>query len=306
LPNEPLVIARNLYNALLSVQKGKASEAEKLLEEAKRLAPEYFEVYRVDAWLRQSQNNFSAARTSYETAIELEPGYAPLRVWYGGFLLRCLDSSAEALVQYKEAEKIDSDAVEIQKEIAVTSLYLREFDQARRVLDTLLRKANIVKRDATFIYGLHVEFYIRKADSLVENLGFDEAVSYLRRLMQAYKSWPAELDEADRRGRLKKAPRLVVMCRCSALSQEARESIEEIWSWLKGELIVSQFFGTVGHMDADRAFGFIDQDSGGRIYFNRSCLLDRSLWTELTLGRKVVYSLGANDKGQCALCVAPV
>jgi tetratricopeptide (TPR) repeat protein len=300
-----LVIAKNLHSALLAVQKGRASEAEALLDEAKRLAPEYFEVYRVDAWLRQSQNNFSAARTSYETAIELEPAYAPLHVWYGAFLMRCLDSSEAALAQFKEAEKIDRDAVEVQKEIAATSLYLREFDQAREILDKLLQRENVVRRDAKFIYGLHVEFFIRKAEALIDDLEFDEAAVNLSRLVQAYKSWPAELDETDKKGRLRKAVRAAVVCKNNCVAQEAQESIAAIWGWMKSELIVPQVVGVVGHMDTERAFGFIDQDGGGRIYFSRTSLLDRSLWAELAAGRRVVFCVGANDKGPCAVSVAP-
>ena len=137
------VIAKYLKSALEAAKARKFPNADDLLAKAKRLSPGYFEVYRVEAQVRDYQENYASAKASYESAIELEPKHAPLRFWFGGFLMRRFDDNENALENFKVAESLDANSPEIQLEIARVNLYLRNFEVAKNIIDGLLVSANI-------------------------------------------------------------------------------------------------------------------------------------------------------------------
>jgi tetratricopeptide (TPR) repeat protein len=61
----------------------------------------------VEALLHAVLNNYPAAGTSYEAALELEPNSSPLHYWHGMFLMRSSDDTEAALSEFEKADKID-------------------------------------------------------------------------------------------------------------------------------------------------------------------------------------------------------
>jgi len=90
-----------LTRAIEKIFKRDLSEAEKEIERANGLAPNYFEVHRVKAFLSISQEDFFAAEAAYETAMSLAPNRAPLRLWFAGFISRQLGDQQRAIEQLR-------------------------------------------------------------------------------------------------------------------------------------------------------------------------------------------------------------
>src|SRR5262249_25818064 len=161
------IVAKYLYDALFATRRKEFSSAAESIAEARRLAPEYFEVPRVEAWMRVEMRDFSGARTAYEAAIELEPQYAPLRLWHGGFLLRSVNKVEEALHQFRIGVELDPRSVDLQREIASAHLYLREFASARKVIDELLSRDDLPEWNRRKVYDIHLQYFERLAEHQV-------------------------------------------------------------------------------------------------------------------------------------------
>jgi LuxR family transcriptional regulator, glucitol operon activator len=199
------VVAKYLKGALDDARSKRFIEADAQLATAKKLAPEYFEVHRVEAQVRDFQENFSAAKTAYEIAIELEPNHAPLKCWYGGFLMRKFDDNELALENFKEAEKLDPGSAEIQIEITRASLYLRNFDVAEKTINKLLARTDLSNFNLRKVYDLHLQFFHRKADYLMQQRNCTDALTCIEKLNVEYKNCPEDVVDIEIKRKVAKA-----------------------------------------------------------------------------------------------------
>jgi tetratricopeptide (TPR) repeat protein len=101
------VVARVLLEAIWNIKKRDYDAAEKRVQAALDLSPNFFEVKRVEAGVASLQSNFVRAHAAYEAAISLAPNHAPLRLWYGDFLSKQLHESQGAIEQYEQGLRIE-------------------------------------------------------------------------------------------------------------------------------------------------------------------------------------------------------
>jgi LuxR family transcriptional regulator, glucitol operon activator len=81
------VIVKMLHDVNTHISNRKHDRAFEILQEAHRLAPDFFEVARFLAYFHQKSGNLSDAREQYELAIVLSPNTPQLHYWFGKFLL---------------------------------------------------------------------------------------------------------------------------------------------------------------------------------------------------------------------------
>ena len=105
--NSDFVIAKKLQDAIEATRRKRYDDADQIIEDVKRLAPEYYEVRRIEAWVRTNQGNFSAANDSYQAAVDLNPNNSALRLWFGLFLMNHVNDTKNATIQFKEAYRIN-------------------------------------------------------------------------------------------------------------------------------------------------------------------------------------------------------
>ncbi len=159
------VIARFLKEAILATTAKKFEKAEKAIGYARKMAPEYFEVPRVEALLRMKEDNYPAARLAFDAAIDIEPNYFPLRYWYGDFLLRKMDDAEGASQQFLVALELEPHNIEIQLGAARAQLFLHKHEEVSRLLEVLLPKASTFpSHTAVRIFNLAISAESRKAD----------------------------------------------------------------------------------------------------------------------------------------------
>jgi CspA family cold shock protein len=63
--------------------------------------------------------------------------------------------------------------------------------------------------------------------------------------------------------------------------------------------------GTVKWFNADKGYGFINQDDGGKDLFVHQSDINASGYATLDEGQKVDYDIGEGQKGPCAKNVVP-
>jgi LuxR family glucitol operon transcriptional activator len=228
-----VIVAKYLLDVLKLVKEKKLDEADEKIEEARRLAPEYFEVHRVEAIVRVSQGNYAAARTAYEAAIELELESAPLHYWYAGFLMRYLDDVEGALMELKKAEEINQAAYQIKLEMARAFLYLKKFLETREYLDDLLNRSDIDHWGVIKLLDLNLQYYQRYSEHCVTQHNEIAAIENLEKLKLTYLSYSEDIRDNIMLRKLEKAVSIATKCvHFTEGRQEQFDRAKEIHGWL--------------------------------------------------------------------------
>jgi len=308
-----LIIAKFLLDALKEAKRGNHEQAEKLLVEARRLAPEYFEVHRVAAVVKVQQGNYSAALTSYEAAIDLEPRSAPLRKWYGSFLLRYMNDVKSGLEQFQEAAKIDPESAEIKIEIALANLYLLQFENSIEILENIIGHSELNFLALRKAYDIYLQCFYRKADALIQQKDLFGSLKSLEKLLEIYSSCPAHLIDPRIKGTIKKAKDLtshyaksgnnkirehaavLIDAFSDALAQSSEIVLPASMSSDEMDMNIRKF----GHITALKgSYGFIYADEGEKLFFHMSMLTNHQTWYNLRIDDKVSFVLGKDNQGR--------
>jgi LuxR family transcriptional regulator, glucitol operon activator len=306
---------RYLLDALDALRRQDFPSAEKLVGTAKNLAPDYFEVHRVDALVKAKEGNVSGAQASYEAAVDLEPNSAPLKFWYGGFLMRYLDDVERALKYFSEAAEIGPNTPEVQIELARATLYLRNFDEADSQIEALLARTDLSIWEKRQAWDLRLQFHQRHADYLLhqqhDELGAREALEQLR---GKYEAIPHDVLDSKMRERLKKAIPTAQDCSKIARDTSASNALRDLASWFSKESgltydemvalnLVKRLEGHIARFWREAGFGFISCNDGRELYFNLKGVRWFKDMPEICEGQRVTFDLGRNKEGVCAVDV---
>lgn len=310
-----VIIAISLKQALDAVRKKDFTQASGLIDKAKKLAPEYYEVHRCEGFIKDSEGNYSAAKNAYEAALELEPKSAPLRYWYGGFLLRSLDDTDGALYQFQEALKLDSNSIEIAIEIARVSMYVYAFKDAERIFTGIDIDAVSSEWVIRKYYDLYLQFFHRKGEMLLEQKDFQNALYCYEEMVKLYNKIPHKFIDNQTKHRILKSKQSIKQLRISLSAYMSDEMLTArctyIQTWIsdfetcvqtepryekKGSTI--DIVESINHYGN---FGFIKTRENGKLFFHKGSLEDPSKWMSIRKKDKVTYEIGQNPKGPMAI-----
>lgn len=227
------IVAKYLQDVLKAIRANNLDEAERKMTEAQRLSPDFFEVHRVEAYLRSSQGNIPAAKRAYEAALDLEPNSAALHYWYGRFLMSSIDDTEASIVELKKAAGMDPHSLQIQAEISRGLLYLRHFTEARSILDSLLSQSGTSNGEKHKIHDLNLQYYQRNADHLESQHDNSGALEQLGLLQAAYLSIPNEIRDREMLAKLEKAIVTANRCHYWIKDKVQKEHAQEIINWLE-------------------------------------------------------------------------
>ncbi|MCB0197319.1 MAG: cold shock domain-containing protein, partial [Anaerolineae bacterium] len=300
-----LIVAKYLLDALREAKRSDFDIAEDLITEAKRLAPEYFEVHRVEAVIRTQQKNYSAAQSAYEAAVELEPRSAPLRKWYGEFLIRYMNDLEAALGQLQEASSITPAVPEIELETARVYLYMSEFDKAINTLNEVISKpdlSSILQRKA---YDLLIQCFLRRAEYWYSKYDKTQVLNDLCQLKNIYEQCPLILVDTIMREKLEKAGRLARVCSNVSQDRQIKDQTNDLADYLlyqANEVVqtkTAQLQGIIKNLKP--TYGFIANDFGEDYFFHRNSITKHSDWDLLQEGDCVTFYQGDNQSRQWAI-----
>jgi Tfp pilus assembly protein PilF/cold shock CspA family protein len=310
-----VIVVKYLKDALTEARRKGFEAAEALVEKARTLAPDYFEVHRVKAQIQAMQNNHPAALASYEAAIELEPKSAPLRKWYGSFLMRFMGDTASALEQFKIAAKLDPSSFEIQLEFASAHLYTREFAEAEALLKSLLKREEGSVWQMTKVNDLQLQFFQRKADYLETHHDYGGALDCLKELRRFHAACKPAHTDLKMNTKFAKAIPTARSCVRHIGDPALNLQAKELLGWLeqvgwarqsKSETEGPTLFGRVSSLPEHREYGFIKSDEGAEFFFHFNKVTKQAEITRLKVGARVSFVMGMNSGGQCAVNVSLV
>jgi Tfp pilus assembly protein PilF/cold shock CspA family protein len=311
--HDDYVTAEYLRGCMRELHLNNVDGAEEYLRKATDMAPNYFEVYRVEAFLAFKRDNVLRAENAYDRAISLRPDHAPLRRWYGGFLLR-INEFNRAKIQLEKAIEIDPKKSVLRLELARVCVALRLYEPATEWLNTIcLDDLNFKERKQLLdvwlnLYSKQIEEKIlmdeldssferiTKLDKFLEtidhNLIDDKHIWSLSRISRSLRGFNSQ-ERGGERG-------------AYALSV-----IKKVYKLMKGSegQQIPQRNGDVreGYVKSvikDKKYGFITEDTNGTDwFFHRKSMIDISAFPCLQENTRVLFEVGQNDQGQCAVNV---
>ncbi|MFV2945976.1 NB-ARC domain-containing protein [Pseudomonas japonica] len=227
------LIVKMLLDAMKSLRDGKHEPAYSVLEEARRLAPDYFEVPRVLAYLQQKNGSLPEARESYELAIALAPNTSQLHYWFGKFILHAEESVEEAVEQFEIARQLDPDSPEVAVSLARGYMFQHAFDEVRKLLDELSGKVSSLEDNVRkTYYDTRVQLPYREADVSAQASDFSSSISALKKMQVEFDSLPIAAKDTYMRSKLSKVTPVVqkLLRFCTATEDQRFLSDFQAWS----------------------------------------------------------------------------
>ncbi|TAL74219.1 MAG: tetratricopeptide repeat protein, partial [Bacteroidetes bacterium] len=307
------IVAKLLLEALREVRKSSFVLANQLIIKAKGLAPQYYEVLRVEAQVKFFEKNHLAAKTAYEAAIELEPKSAPLHVWYGGFLLRVLNDLDEALKHFEEALKINPDEPQILLEIARINLYQFSFDKSKLVINKLLKRTDLPVWSIKKVHDLNLQYYRRYAEYSLKNHDYSNVVTLLEEMIIAFKNCPVKIIDNKMLTTVSDTHYLFHSCLKllkNKISFDISESVEKIENWFHSILgsndigefnsKTKRYLGIINRIEIERKFGIIMIEGGKTFMFFQSGLINPYDWQKIKKEVRVSFQIKKTERDEIA------
>lgn len=248
------IVAKYLLDALRKINSKQLKQAEKLLNQARSLAPDYFEVHRMEALLKFHQDDYTGASRAYEVAIELDPTSAPLRKWFGSFLLRYMHDPESALIQLTEAAKIDPDSPEVQIELARLDIQFKKFSEVERIINKLSR-LEISERDQRKLGDLKLQLPLKQAEYELEQRNYRGALNYVEVMVKTYQDLASYLIDKKMLDKLRKAASITSILLKASNNSESGKKALKLYELLSKEL------GANSNSNFNSSFNEIDEDT---------------------------------------------
>jgi LuxR family glucitol operon transcriptional activator len=326
------IVARILTKAIGLIFKKQLFLAEAEVERAKDLSPNYFEVYRVKAFLHVELGDYFSAEAAYETAVSLAEQRASLRLWFAGFLSRMMGDQDRALAQLLKAEELAPESALVKIEAARVFQYQRKFEEAAVRLEAISDIEKLSARTRRVHLDLSLQNELRKSDHYGSLQDYKKALECLEAARSILEKAPASLIDAETtRHVFHAANHFPVLLRAfKGLPDENR--LKNVVDWLSnshawsvstetgaiasvkseavdqevGQLNESELPPNRGKLvHKNSTFAFIET-GGARFFFHRNSWLGKHDFASAKEGAILEFGLGKNAKGVCAINVRPI
>ncbi|MEZ4907980.1 MAG: NB-ARC domain-containing protein [Saprospiraceae bacterium] len=328
------IAAKFLSEALSYSKSGNFDLALKKVVEAKNIDSNYYEVYRVGAFIKATQGDILSAEEDYQTGLEIAPNNIRLLFYYAQFLLFSLEDSSTALVY---AEKV----YEQKPNHPYTSLLFarcynhnRDFNRAIQILRNLLSNDELDPKNKRVAYTELISLYsntgqsIMKVETDIENAinhykkAFDtfedciakDIIDYkvLKNFVDALHSFIHSLPTTEIEKNHKFVKDLIIkyekqislthICNKVILKFSDKFNDDSFNHLLEESESNDKKIGNVSRGKSESNFVFIESEND-RIYANRYDFIDISNWVDwknLKNGQLVSFEMGTNPQGECA------
>lgn len=338
--SDELLAAYNLLQALTASSKGDSENAYKYIEKAKQISPNYFEVYKISAFIEASKGNTFAADEEYKIALQCKNNNAPLLFLYAGFRMRFLDDFETALEYLNVAHSLDSENLDIKIQIARVYMLLNKYDIADdKFTKLLMLDTKFKNKQKRITVNYSADNARRWAELLVKKEEYEQAFNLLEKAIHYINM----LDENEKdskvistvckiMGNLVNLATLVsydsqsggIDILCNIFDQYKYKLLyNELYKSAIGSINKSKInlsdgnkekvnkiveFNTFGKDENEgiifkirKGYGFIrNQKYDGLFFHYGDCIDDFSGFSE---GQKVKFVLSSNEKGMCATSI---
>ncbi|MDE0531973.1 MAG: NB-ARC domain-containing protein [Albidovulum sp.] len=326
------IVASDLKRAFSFIRLKQYERAEELLSSLSALAPGYFEVERVRAYLKFEQGEFASAREAYELALELRSDYAPLWYWYGGFLLRAYDNLESTLEAFDRAQELQESVV-VERERARVLLYMGRFKQAEDILDKLIRGGSLSRRHSAILIDLKIQCYCRNVDHQVSIGEFHAAFELLVEARKHAEDIPSNVLDTKMTVKYKGMIRVIDVLLEKFCGTDKEAILQELKDWATNFSVKDVRRGRIGRLNTSSVitlvdvpndfnrnegeeyyegqkidgvivrvaengtFGFIRTSAGPELFFHQSGTVSRSQCLYMAVGVPVRATIGSNARG---------
>ena len=326
------IVARILTKAIGLIFKKELFLADAEVERARDLSPNYFEVYRVKAFLHVELGDYFSAEAAYETAISLAEKRASLRLWFAGFLSRMMGDQDRALAQLLKAEELAPESALVKLEAARVFQYQRKFEEAAVRLEAIPSIEKVAARTRRVHLDLSLQNQLRKSEHCASLQDYKKALECLEAakailekapsslidaettrhvfhaaghfpvLLRAYKGLPDENRLKNVVDWLSNSHAWSVSTETGAISSAKSEAVDqEVGQLNEAELPPNR--GKLVHKNP--TFAFIET-GGARFFFHKNSWLGKEDFASAQEGSILEFGLGKNAKGVCAINVRPI
>ena len=199
------IILKILKESLDNIYSDRFDNVYEKLEEARRLAPDYFEVPRILAFYHQKTGNTPEAREFYELAITLNPGSPQLHYWFAKFLLHEEQNVEDAAKEFELANAIDPNSPEILINLARSYLFQQRFEETSKIISKLESNLDRLSDNIKKTYfDTRIQIKYRKADLYSISGDYISSIESLRLMKQEFLNLPKKLKDRHTRSKLKK------------------------------------------------------------------------------------------------------
>lgn len=305
------IITGYLVDALNSSKIKKFDKANKLIEEARSLAPEFYEVRLVEAWVRALQDHISLAEQAYLAAIELASESARALFFYSNFILKYLHDTKKSREYLERAYKYDRNSLIIPLDLAKINMYLKDFDQTERLLFEI-EIDKLPKRSKTIYYDIYIQYCYRIGEDYFEYEEITKAVDSYIRMIELYNEVPSYLKDNTMKRTLRKSKVAINQC-YSYIESKDKIELNKLKDKLLSILIeiddileidkhcncndTNSNTGTIARI-IDNTYGFIDYGKEEHIFFHRAGIAHSKDWVHLKEGSNVNFSIKKGSKGK--------
>jgi cold shock CspA family protein len=229
------------------------------------------------------------------------PKNARLRFFFGGLLLREFNELEGALVQFREALRLSPGSKDVVLEIARAHMYLRQFDEADRILGELASSGENRPWMTRKVHDTALQSAHRRAEERLEQHDFVGALESYEEFRTLYEAIPAVSRDALIRGRVDRARGSLRYC-CEQVDTNISDDsillrasqLQEWFSAMTGsesaQTPATASEGVVAFIKREKGFGFI-RTNDKEIFFHRSGFLRAYEWTRIRVGSHVRFNL---------------
>ncbi len=319
-----------LRQALALSRNRRFTDAREKIREASGILPHYFEIYRVSAFIKASNNDLLGAESDYRIGLDLEPDNARLLFFYAGFLVRSMNDASTALAYAEKAFTLRPESVDTATLYARCIGYSGNYPKAIELLNHLLAsEVSSTAKNKKVITTLALDFYRRQSeDERTIKKDYDAATLWIQMGIRAFDSAVRDgfVDERIilELSQLFQEYNAVIQHVINSPDQDAYHSaVREHSEYLvqagceyiavnsgtkntpsrQDAAIEDVRVGKVIGRQPDRFYAFIDCHCGERFFFHKKHLCELEDWDTIHDGSLVRFSVGSNLKGSCAIAV---
>lgn len=335
--SDELLAAHNLIRALSESSKGNDDEASNYIQKAKEISPNYFEVYKISAFIEASKGDTFTANEEYQIALQCKNNNAPLLYLYAGFRMRYLDDFEGALEYLELARRLDQENLDIQILIARVHMLLAKYKESDEMFMKLLEsEVKFKNRQKRITINYAADNVRRWAEVLVSKEDYKDAINLYKKVIEYINI----LDESDQDYKI-----IATICKtlynlinlysvinielkytvinefikifklyknkivCNEGYKSVKDKLDKIYNYLPSQ--IQNQINEIISLDFDskynegvvykicKGYGFIKNSTQKGIFFHSSSY--SGSFYEISVGDQVRFELESNDKGQYAI-----
>ena len=329
-----MISAKFLQEALTLSKAGKYEGSLNKVNEAKNIDPNYFEVYRVSAFIKATQGDLMSAEEDYQLGLEISPNNIRLLFYYAQFLLFNLEDVDNALKYAKRVYEIKPDHSYTAFLYARCFNMAQEYNKAIQIIRSLKNSTELNAKNLRIANTELISYYGNKGKSEVYiSSDIDNGINHFKKAFEVFKDC---IDESIVDYKMTKNFSVTLF---NFLKATPKLKLQENGEYIKDLILKTNKFinltidlktkillkyqekledeslnylgqfentgtelGNIIKQKDNPNFVFIETDKD-RFYANRYDFVDVTGWTDwknINDGQLVSFEIGENKLGKCA------